>query len=86
MEILRGVRAFHWEPDATNAEALREQWGDGVWNKTPAHKIAGVSDGRMYEDMPQGLVDYVRSLPEFDEKIFAEIVGPEEVGFARGWR
>ena len=79
MEILRGVRAFHWHPDATNGDKLRDKWGKGFWATTPAHMIRGVSDAQMYAEMPQPLLDYIKSLPEYDAEIFREITGRDDV-------
>ena len=79
VEILRRVRAYHWHPDATNGDKLKDQWGKGFWVTTPAHMIRGVSDAQMYADMPQPLLDYIKSLPEYDAEIFREITGRDDV-------
>jgi len=61
-----------WFPNFTNAEELLEQNGGG-WENAPAPKIEGRSDKEAYADMPKKLVDYVKSLPEFDAGIFEKI-------------
>ena len=78
-EILREIRSYHWNPDATNAEKLKDKWGKGFWVNTPAHMIGGVTDATMYENMPQPLVDYIKNLPEYDAEIFRKITGRDDV-------
>ena len=63
-----------WYPKFTNAFDLKEKNGN-KWKSTPVPKIEGVTAKEAYKDMPQELIDYFKSLPEYDEKIFNEITG-----------
>ena len=63
-----------WYPKFTNAFDLRKENG-GSWKDVPAPKILGTSNIEAYKDMPAGLIDYLKSLPEFDGEIFEKITG-----------
>jgi len=68
-----------WFPRFNNAfELLEEAKRD--WSKVEASDIKETLEGwdkqyEAWEDMPQEAIKYVRSLPEFDEKMFARITG-----------
>lgn len=61
----------------TNAYELYAANGQD-WSSTPAPKIQGMDRGYAYADMPQELVDYIKSLPEFDAAIWYEITGRKD--------
>jgi len=68
-----------WKPSFNNAFELYLKVG-GDWRKIDASKIGGydLSAEAPYEawkTMPKEAIDYVRSLPEFDAKMFFEITG-----------
>ena len=63
-----------WYPNFTNAEELRQKSG-GDWEATPADLIKERTAKEAYSDMPKALLDYIRSLPEYDEEIFNAITG-----------
>ena len=65
-----------WCPMFTNAFDLREENG-GLWENVPVPKISGISNIEAYKDMPKKLIEYFKSLPEFDSEIFKEITGIE---------
>ena len=69
-EIWHKIRSFDWRPDFTNAGLLK---GDKDWRETPASAICGVDSRAVYKNMPEGIIEYVKSLPEFDEQIFTKI-------------
>lgn len=66
-----------WFPKFTNAYELYAANGQ-AWSFTPAPKIAAKDRTYAYADMPQELVDYIKSLPEFDADIWREITGRKE--------
>ena len=66
-----------WFPKFTNAYELYAANGQD-WSSTPAPKITGTDRTYAYADMPQELVDYIKSLPEFDADIWYEITGRKE--------
>ena len=65
-----------WYPKFTNAFDLRKENGD-LRENVPAPKISEVSNIEAYKDMPKELIEYFKSLPEFDSEIFKEITGIE---------
>lgn len=65
-----------WYPRFTNTFDLREENG-GLWENVPAPKISDISNIEAYKDMPKELIEYFKSLPEFDSEIFKEITGIE---------
>ncbi len=65
-----------WYPRFTNALDLRKENGE-LWENVPAPKISGISNIEAYKDMPKELIEYFKSLPEFDAEIFKEITGIE---------
>ena len=63
-----------WYPKFNNAEELCIKNG-GEWETTPIPMIKANSDKEAYADMPIELEQYLRGLPEFEEKIFNIITG-----------
>lgn len=68
-----------WIPKFNNAFELYVQNG-GVWEKVKASEICStlVNDDEPYEawrGMPKDAIEYVMSLPEFNEKLFKRITG-----------
>ena len=47
----------------------------GDWQRVPADRIKEVDNATAYKDMPKKLIEYFKSLPEFDAEIFTEITG-----------
>ena len=66
-----------WFPKFTNAYEVYNANGQD-WPSTPAPKIAAKDRTYAYADMPQELVDYIKSLPEFDANIWREITGRKD--------
>ena len=67
-------------------EKQKEVMNDNItrWNKgftacsRGLQKIVAVDNKTAYADMPQKLIEYLKSLPEFDAEIFNEITGLED--------
>ena len=68
--------ADDWYPKFTNAFDLKAA-NNNVWKCTPAPRIIGATAREAYKDMPIALIEYFKSLPEFDTEIFKEITGIE---------
>lgn len=68
--------ANYWYPKQTNAFELYLKNGSD-WSKVPVQDLVRKSWADSWKDMPQVGIDYLASLPEFDEKIFKEITGIE---------
>lgn len=67
-----------WAPNFTNAEELKQKYGDGEWETTPAPAIEGRTAKEAYAEMPEELIVYVKSLPEYDDDIFRKITGADD--------
>ena len=67
-----------WYPKFTNAEELKEKYGNGEWRATPAPAITGRTAKEAYAEMPTELVEYIKSLPEYDDEIFGKITGDDD--------
>lgn len=74
-EIWDNLEGFGWNPDYTNTQKLR---GDKLWEETNAPEIRGVDKKTVWASMPKEMEEYIKSLPEYDEKIFNIITGREE--------
>lgn len=75
--ILRDIKLIfmYWHPKFTNAEELILK--NNYWEYTPVNKITEVTTEEAYKDMPKELIEYFKSLPEFDAEIFKAITGIE---------
>ena len=75
-EIINNIKCFadSWYPKFTNALDLYKENGE-EWENVPVSMIKGVDDVLAYEDMPEALIRYIKSLLEFDAEIFEEITG-----------
>ena len=67
-----------WYPNFTNAEELKQKYGNGEWKTTPAPAIEGRTVKEAYAEMPETLIAYVKSLPEYDDEIFRKITGADD--------
>ena len=76
-EVKENIRecADGWYPKFTNAFDFYEK--EKKWECVPAPRIEGVDDKTAYKDMPEKLIEYFKSLPEFDAEIFTAITGIE---------
>ena len=70
-------RMGEWFPDFTNATSLYKL-NDKIWRKTPANKIVARCATEAYADMPEELIAYIKTLPEYDDEIFRRITGIED--------
>jgi len=70
-KVRNELNNFSWYPKFNNAEELR---GNLSWHETNIPAIVNIENKIAYSSMPQDMVDYIKSLPEFDEKIFNKII------------
>ena len=73
-EIQNRLRSFNWYPKQTNAFELYVQNGN-QWSKIDTSKLGTKDWSDSWEDCPEEMVSYLRSLPEFDAKLFEAITG-----------
>ena len=66
-----------WFPKFNNAYELYDVVGK-EWELVPPYKIMAMPREYAYSDMPQELVNYLTSLPEFDADIWYEITGRKD--------
>jgi hypothetical protein len=69
-EVKNKLIGFGWYPKFNNAEELR---GNLEWYEANIPAIVKVENKTAYSFMPKDMVDYIKNLPEFNEKIFDEI-------------
>ena len=73
-EIYETLNSFEWYPKFNNAEQLK---GKLEWHETNIPAIVGVDNETAWSSMPEAMLNYIKSLPEYDEKIFNKITGDE---------
>ena len=71
-EIFGKLNKFGWYPKFNNAEQLK---GNLEWYETNIPAIVSVDNKTAWSFMPKEMLDYIKSLPEFNEKIFNKIIG-----------
>ena len=64
----------NWYPKFNNLHILYLKAGS-KWEETPIPNAKAISKEEAWADMPKKALEYIRSLPEFDAKTFAEIAG-----------
>ena len=74
-EIYKKLRDFCWYPKFNNAFDLK---GNLEWYETNIPAIVSVPNEVAWSFMPKEMLEYIKSLPEFNEKIFNKIIGKVE--------
>ena len=71
---MRGLydRLDGWSPSYNNLESLYIKAGS-EWKKTPIPKAEELQKIEAWEGMPNKAIKYLKTLPEWDAKIFEEI-------------
>lgn len=72
IEIFRNLKSFNWYPKFNNAYDLK---GNLEWYETNIPDIVKVPKEVAWSFMPKEMLDYIKSLPEFDEKVFNKVIG-----------
>lgn len=70
--VFNNLRRFKWFPKFNNAIDLK---GNLLWNETNIPEIKEVSKKVAWSTMPKEMEDYIKSLPEYNEKIFKKVTG-----------
>ena len=70
-------KADGWKPTFNNLKSLYLKSGR-EWKKTPIPNAEEISKEEAWKDMPKEMVEYIKSLPEFDAEMFFEITGIKE--------
>ena len=74
-EIFNKLNQFNWYPKFNNAYDLK---GNLEWYETNIPAIVKVDNKTAWSFMPKEMLEYIKSLPEYDEKIFNKITGDIE--------
>lgn len=70
-------KLIDWTPEVTNANELQARYGSGKWEQLPVLDIRGRSAKEVYAEMPEEMLAYIKSLPEYDDEIFRRITEDE---------
>lgn len=73
-EIYCELNSFDWYPKFNNAELLKSNL---EWYETNIPAIVRVDNKTAWSFMPNEMLEYIKSLPEYDENIFHKIIGSE---------
>ena len=63
-----------WKPTFNNLKSLYVKYGSD-WKLTPIPRAEEISKEEAWSSMPKEVVDYVKSLPEYNAEMFFEITG-----------
>lgn len=74
-EIYRNLNSFGWYPKFNNAEELK---GNLKWYETNIPAIVSVDNKTAWSFMPKEMLEYIKSLPEYNERIFNKVTGDIE--------
>ena len=76
IKIKKDLAQFDYYPKFNNYFDLLKENSE-MAEKVPANLIKSKSIADAYADMPQDMIDYIKSMPEYDEKIFNKITKGE---------
>ena len=71
-EVYAHIQSFRYVPNFDNFYELK---GDKEWWSLCFPMLMEVDNKTAWSKMPQEMIDYIKSLPEYNEKIFEKIVG-----------
>ena len=80
IEIFNKLISFGWYPKFTNAYDLK---GNLEWYETNIPNIVKVDNKTAWSFMPKEMLEYIKSLPEFDKEVFDKVTGNKEDLFER---
>ena len=69
-EVRAMLRAFNWTPSFNNWYDIK---GDKEWWAFCFPQLKNVENNVAWSKMPKDMLDYIKSLPEFNEKVWKEI-------------
>ena len=72
VKIINEIKNYDWYPIFNNSFDLKS---DKEWEETNIPAITSMSVKDAWNKMPKELEDYIKSLKEYDEKIFNKITG-----------
>ena len=69
---MENIKKFNYVPEFTNFYQLK---GNKEWYTIAFPELMYVDNKTAWSKIPKEMVDYLKSLPEFDEKVYEEVVG-----------
>ena len=70
--MFHDLNNFGWFPKLNNAFDLK---GNDEWFNANITAITSVDNKTAWSSMPKDMLKYIKSLPEFNQKIFDKITG-----------
>ena len=71
-EVLEKLRSFSWVPHYANWYDIK---GNKEWWAFCFPQLENVDNDIAWSKMPAEMLEYIKSLPEFDEKVWQKITG-----------
>lgn len=69
-EVYAKIKSFDWVPHFNNSYELK---GDKDWKSLCFPLLKEVDNKTAWSTMPEEMLEYIKSLPEYNEKIFKKI-------------
>ena len=66
------IKKFNYVPEFTNFYQLK---GDKNWYTIAFPELMDVDNKTAWSKIPKEMVEYLKSLPEFDEEVYRKVVG-----------
>lgn len=73
-EVITKLKTFNYYPKYTNYSELLDE-ADDKWESVCFSKLKTQGNTNAWADMPSEMLEYIKSLPEFDAKVFEQITG-----------
>ena len=73
-DVKARLDSFNWYPTFNNLKSLYLKAGS-IWEETPIPNAKEISKEEAWAEMPKEMLEYIKSLKEFDAKIFYKITG-----------
>ena len=70
-EVMDKLNSFDWYPKWHNMYDLK---GNKEWWAVCFPELAEVDNATAWSTMPKEMLEYIKSLPEFDEEVFNKII------------
>ena len=71
-EVMSIIQSFNWKPTFNNLKTLYLK-SDSKWEETPIPNAKELSIKEAWSDMPKEMLEYIKSLPEFNKDMFYKI-------------
>jgi len=72
-QVLNVLKSFDWYPVFNNAFELKEKHIE--WFEVNIPNIFRIDNKTAWSKIPNEMLEYIKNIPEFNEKIFNKIIG-----------